>query len=114
MARECRAKRRSVQARLGESRRARIGWPQNLREAELVKAVALILALAAVPAFAQTKQVVVYTANEDTLNSLVFDAFAKETGVTVQPVAAGSGVLVRRLASEKDRPQGDIIWGVSR
>jgi iron(III) transport system substrate-binding protein len=79
-----------------------------------LKAVALILALAAAPAFAQTKQVVVYTSNEDTLNSLVFDAFAKETGVTVQPVAAGSGVLMRRLASEKDRPQGDIIWGVNR
>src|SRR4029078_7414240 len=28
--------------------------------------------------------------------------------------SAGSGVVVKRIQSEKDRPQGDIIWGVSR
>lgn len=60
------------------------------------------------------KKLVVYTANESTLNDLVFTAFAKETGITVEPVAAGSGVLVRRLQAEKGRPQADIIWGVAR
>jgi iron(III) transport system substrate-binding protein len=60
------------------------------------------------------KKLVVYSANDSTLNDLVFAAFAKETGITVEPVAAGSGVLVRRLQSEKARPQGDIIWGVAR
>jgi iron(III) transport system substrate-binding protein len=60
------------------------------------------------------KKLVVYSANDSTLNDLVFAAFAKETGIQVDPVAAGSGVLVRRLQSEKARPQGDIIWGVSR
>jgi iron(III) transport system substrate-binding protein len=60
------------------------------------------------------KQVVVYTANEDTLNTLVFSTFEKDTGIKVRPVAAGSGVLVRRLSAEKDRPQGDVLWGVSR
>jgi iron(III) transport system substrate-binding protein len=63
---------------------------------------------------AQSKEVVVYSANEATLDQLVFDAFTKETGIKVQPVTAGSGVLMKRIASEKDRPQGDIIWGVSR
>jgi iron(III) transport system substrate-binding protein len=29
-------------------------------------------------------------------------------------VEAGSGVIFRRIASEKDRPLGDIVWGVSR
>ena len=60
------------------------------------------------------KKLVVYSANDSTLNDLVFAAFAKETGIEVEPVAAGSGVLVRRLQSEKARPQGDIVWGVSR
>jgi iron(III) transport system substrate-binding protein len=63
---------------------------------------------------ANADEVVIYTSNESTLNRLVFDAFTKETGINVQPVAAGSGVVTKRMASEKDRPQGDIIWGVSR
>src|SRR5471030_1372919 len=64
-------------------------------------------------AHAQGK-LVVYSANDSTLNDLVFAAFTKETGIAVEPVAAGSGVLVRRLQSEKARPQADILWGVSR
>jgi iron(III) transport system substrate-binding protein len=60
------------------------------------------------------KKLVVYTANESTLNDLVFGSFKKETGIEVEPVAAGSGVLVRRLQAEKARPLGDIIWGISR
>lgn len=73
----------------------------------------LILSVAAATAHAQ-KQVIVYTSNEDTLNSLVFAGFEKDTGIKVQPVAAGSGVLVRRLSAEKERPQGDVLWGISR
>jgi iron(III) transport system substrate-binding protein len=75
----------------------------------------VIVALGAlIAARAEAKEVVVYSANEATLDSLVFDAFEKETGIKVQPVAAGSGVLMKRIAAEKDRPQGDIVWGVSR
>ena len=70
--------------------------------------------LAAAPALAQSKQVVVYTSNEDTLNRLVFAAFEKQTAIKVQPGSAGSGVIVKRVQTEKDRPQGDVIWGVSR
>src|SRR6185369_9807492 len=62
---------------------------------------------------AQQKKLVVYTSNESTLNDLVFGAFKKETGIEVEPVAAGSGVVVRRMQAEKARPLGDIIWGVS-
>ena len=63
---------------------------------------------------AAQQKLVVYTSNESTLNDLVFGAFRKETGIEVEPVAAGSGVVVRRLQAEKARPLGDIIWGVSR
>ncbi len=80
--------------------------------------VALVSALAAnsvasTAAWAQ-KKLVVYTSNESTLNDLVFGAFKKETGIEVEPVAAGSGVVIRRLQAEKANPLGDIIWGVSR
>jgi iron(III) transport system substrate-binding protein len=75
---------------------------------------ALPLALLAAPARAEAKKLVVYTSNDSTLNDLVFGAFAKETGIEVEPVAAGSGVVIRRLQAEKARPLGDIVWGVSR
>lgn len=78
---------------------------------------ALLLVQAAVypgtTAMAQQK-VVIYSSNDDTLHKLVFGAFTKETGIEVEPVSAGSGVVVKRIQTEKDRPGGDIIWGVSR
>jgi iron(III) transport system substrate-binding protein len=64
------------------------------------------------PAAAQ--KVVVYTSNDSNLNRYVFDAFKKETGIEVEGVEAGSGVVFRRMASERERPLGDIVWGVSR
>jgi iron(III) transport system substrate-binding protein len=78
---------------------------------------ALLLILAAVypgtMAMAQQK-VVIYSSNDDTLHKLAFGAFTKETGIEVEPVSAGSGVVIKRIQTEKDRPGGDIIWGVSR
>jgi iron(III) transport system substrate-binding protein len=59
-------------------------------------------------------KVVVYTANDSNLNRFVFEAFSKDTGIDVEPVEAGSGVLFRRITSERERPLGDIVWGVSR
>src|SRR5262245_5547299 len=60
------------------------------------------------------QKLIVYSANDDTLHKLAFAAFSKETGIAVEPVSAGSGVIVKRIQTEKDRPGGDIIWGVSR
>jgi iron(III) transport system substrate-binding protein len=75
----------------------------------------LSFALLAAPLHAQaSRKLVVYTSNDSTLNDLVFGAFAKETGIEVEPVSAGSGVVMRRLQAEKARPLGDIVWGVSR
>jgi iron(III) transport system substrate-binding protein len=59
-------------------------------------------------------KVIVYTSNDSNLNRFTFEAFKKETGIEVEPVEAGSGVILRRMASERERPLGDIIWGVSR
>jgi iron(III) transport system substrate-binding protein len=71
------------------------------------------LALWSGAALAQ-KDVVIYSANESVLDTLVFTAFEKETGIKVSPVQAGSGVVIKRVQTEKDRPQGDVVWGVSR
>jgi iron(III) transport system substrate-binding protein len=76
-------------------------------------ATLLLAGVAVGPAMAQGK-VVVYTSNDSNLNRFVYEAFKKETGIEVEGVEAGSGVVFRRIASEKDRPLGDIVWGVSR
>src|SRR5215475_6866330 len=78
----------------------------------LVGALPLVLLAPAVRA--QSRKLVVYSANDSTLNDLVFNAFRAETGIAVEPVAAGSGVLMRRLQAEKASPLSDIVWGVSR
>ncbi|HTZ76714.1 MAG TPA: extracellular solute-binding protein [Stellaceae bacterium] len=85
------------------------------RRSMIAGATALLLALnIGATARAADDQLIVYSANESILDNLVFEAFKKEAGIQVQPVEAGSGVLMKRIAAEKDRPQGDIIWGVSR
>lgn len=85
----------------------------RLSRGRWLAAMACLAVVMTGPAQAQGK-LVVYSANDNTLNDLVFGAFTKETGIRVEPVAAGSGVLMRRLQAEKARPQGDIVWGVSR
>jgi len=60
------------------------------------------------------QKVVIYSSNDDTLHKLAFAAFTKETGIAVEPISAGSGVVMKRIQTEKDRPGGDIVWGVSR
>jgi iron(III) transport system substrate-binding protein len=83
------------------------------RRALLFCLPALALALASTPAAAQGK-LVVYTSNEANLNKFMFDQFTKETGIGVEPVEAGSGVVFRRISSEREHPLGDVVIGVSR
>src|SRR5690349_5197697 len=60
------------------------------------------------------QRVVLYTSNDATLNKLVAAEFEKATGIAVDVISAGSGVVIKRLQSEKARPQGDLVWGISR
>ncbi len=85
-----------------------------VRLRRLLTLATLFGALIASGAAHAQKKLVVYTSNESTLNDLVFGAFTKETGIVVEPVSAGSGVVMRRLQAEKARPLADIVWGVSR
>jgi iron(III) transport system substrate-binding protein len=87
---------------------------RSLRVSAIVAAALLLGVGVPDAARAADKSIVIYSANESVLDELVFTAFTKETGIAVQPVEAGSGVLVKRMSSEKERPQGDIIWGISR
>ena len=78
-----------------------------------IAALLLTVVVAAAPATAADTQVVLYSANDDTVNKLVANGFKKDTGITVNVVSTGSGVLFRRIASEAENPQGDVVWGVS-
>ena len=60
------------------------------------------------------QRVVLYTSNDATLNKLIAAQFEKATGIAVDVISAGSGVVIKRLQSEKGRPQGDLVWGISR
>jgi iron(III) transport system substrate-binding protein len=64
-------------------------------------------------AIAADKQVVMYSANDDTVNTMVATAFTKATGIKVNVISAGSGLLYRRIAAESGNPQADVIWGTS-
>jgi iron(III) transport system substrate-binding protein len=79
----------------------------------LARGVALAVSLLAAGSAWAEQHVVLYSANDDTVNKLVADGFAKATGIKLDVVSTGSGVLVRRITSEAANPQGDVIWGVS-
>ena len=44
---------------------------------------------------------------------LVDDFKAKNQGINVDIIAAGTGELIKRVESEKNNPLGDILWGGS-
>ena len=71
------------------------------------------LALFVGPASAADQHVVLYSANDDTVNGMVSAGFTAATGIKVDVISTGSGVLFRRLASERDNPQADVVWGTS-
>jgi iron(III) transport system substrate-binding protein len=79
-----------------------------------IVAAALVAALGWAGRAEAQQRIVIYSSNDATLNSLVATEFTKATGIQADVVSAGSGVVMKRVETEKDRPQGDIVWGVSR
>ena len=76
--------------------------------------LAAILALAAAPAFAQSQVVTIYSADglhdgSPNWYQTEFDAFTKATGIKVQYVEDGSGVVVNRIAAQKNNQQADVL-----
>ena len=62
----------------------------------------------------EEKVLTVYTARSENLNNLVIPNFEKDTGIKVQMIVAGTGALVKRVGSEKNNPQGDILWAADQ
>jgi iron(III) transport system substrate-binding protein len=60
------------------------------------------------------EEVTVYSSNMQALNDLAAAEFQKVTGIKVNMVRAPSGVAVKRMQAEKNNPQGDVFWGVSK
>jgi 2-aminoethylphosphonate transport system substrate-binding protein len=84
------------------------------RTNSLVLASCLVAALSAGSASAQSNVVTIYSADglhDGTPNwyQTQFDAFTKATGIKVQYVEGGSGVVVERVAKEKTNPQADVL-----
>lgn len=79
----------------------------------LVGVLVLSASVVSTAAMAADGHVVLYSANDDTVNKMIAEGFKKDSGITVDVVSTGSGVLFRRVASEQGNPQGDVVWGVS-
>ncbi|TWT30326.1 putative binding protein component of ABC iron transporter precursor [Posidoniimonas corsicana] len=60
------------------------------------------------------QEVVVYTALDQEFSKPIFDAFTRQTGITVKPKFDGESTkttgLVSALIAEKDRPRCDVFW----
>ena len=62
-----------------------------------IAAVAIAAAALAIGGQASAQgRLVVYSANDANLDRFVFEAFTRETGIEVDPVEGGSGVVFRR------------------
>jgi len=59
-------------------------------------------------------RVVVYSSNQQAQNDMMAEAFEKATGVKCEMVRAGTGVLVKRIIAEKNRPLGDVALGLGK
>lgn len=75
---------------------------------------AAMLALAAGQAVAADQVVTIYSADglhdgHPNWLQTEFDAFTKKTGIKVQYVEGGSGVVVQRIAQERSNPQADVL-----
>jgi len=75
----------------------------------------LVLAafLSAVPALAAGK-VIVYSSNQQQQNDMMAAAFEKETGVKCEMVRAPTGVMMKKIRAEKNRPLGDVAIGLGK
>ncbi|MBE0455858.1 MAG: extracellular solute-binding protein [Roseovarius sp.] len=80
----------------------------NIKPIHIV--AALTLGLAA-PALAQ--EPVLYTSNPVQAYEAVQANVKAETGLNLDVITGGSGVLLRRIEAETSAPQGDVFWSSS-
>ena len=78
--------------------------------------IALLIAglIGFIPPLQAAEEVTVYSSNMQALNTLASVEFEKATGIKANMVYSGSGVALQRMRAEKENPQGDVFWGVSK
>ncbi|MFO1220027.1 MAG: extracellular solute-binding protein [Burkholderiaceae bacterium] len=77
-------------------------------------ALAGLGATLALPAWAQSGSIVIYTSNnQQAFDAVVESAKTRLPGVKFSAITGGSGQLLRRLEAEAAKPQGDIFWSSS-
>jgi len=60
-----------------------------------------------------SKELVVYCPHPLEFIDPLVQEFENETGIDVEVIAAGTGELLKRIESEVENPQGDVMWGGS-
>lgn len=81
----------------------------------IVMAVTVLLVLASVSGIvlAQKGKLVVYSPNSEGLMNATIPLFEEKYGINVEVIQAGTGELIKRIRSEKDRPYADVLFGGS-
>lgn len=59
----------------------------------------------------KSETLVVYSPHPAETINLIVKEFQEKTGITVEPVAAGTGELLKRVEAEDGNPLGDVLWG---
>ncbi|MCK9525564.1 MAG: extracellular solute-binding protein [Limnochordia bacterium] len=81
----------------------------------IVMVVTVLLVLASVSGIvlAQKGKLVVYSPNSEGLMNATIPLFEEKYGINVEVIQAGTGELIKRIRSEKDRPYADVLFGGS-
>ena len=80
----------------------------------VVLLIAVLAGSVLIPGARAAEEVNVYTSNMQALNELAAAEFQKATGIKANMVYSGSGVAIKRMQAERNNPQGDIFWGISK
>lgn len=79
----------------------------------MVVLVLLVLASVSSIVLAQKGKLVVYSPNSEGLMNATIPLFEEKYGINVEVIQAGTGELIKRIRSEKDRPYADVLFGGS-
>ncbi|GHU33042.1 iron(III)-binding protein [Spirochaetia bacterium] len=56
-------------------------------------------------------RLIIYSPNTEGMVNAIIPAFEAKTGVKVEIISIGTGEIWKRIESEKNSPQADVIWG---
>lgn len=85
-----------------------------MRKFVFFMALALLATITVMPASFAAGKVVVYSTNQQSQNDMMAAEFEKDTGIKCEIVRDGSGIILKRIRAEKDRPLGDVVMGLAK